>query len=278
MATKDFLNLRLTQLKNEVPKLKKKIGSIEDSLNALDSEIETFTTKIETLSTAIDNHQEFVQRGHDRQVRRLEKVIAELERKLKRQGVPMEVTDNVNSVVLDKAKTIAIFDAILNAITGWSTSGDQATDVEAATQTILFPCVYERVMTGGDPAYLLEDVPETAELVVQRGREYVRWVRSECPTHITTPEYWAKYAPEVQKWWIQDGLPLLYGEADPEWGHDKPYTLEEIEVWRKNPADRMTAFPQIQDAMDILQSHRQDVNKTTRLVQFNQAMTANRLQ
>jgi hypothetical protein len=275
MANKDYLNYRLTVLKNEVPALKKKLSLIENSISSFDSELDTFTTKIDSLATTIESYHLSAQRNSDKQIKRLEKTILELERKLARQGG--DVQNRVNPVILDKAKTIAIFDAVLSSITSWSLSGDQASDIEAASQSILFPSVYERVMGGGDPAYLLDDVPDSAELVVQRGREYVRWIRSECEGHITTPENWEQYAPQIQQWWVNDGLPLLYGEADPDWEHDSPYSLEEIEVWRKNPADRMMAFPQIQDAMDILQKQRQEVNKTTGLVKFNQATAATRL-
>jgi hypothetical protein len=133
-------------------------------------------------------------------------------------------------------------------------------------------------MSGEDPAYILEGIPDSAELVVQRGREYVKWIRSECETHITDQDSWAKYAPSVQEWWTNDGLPLLYGERDPDWESDTPYTLEQIEVWRNNPADRIMAFPKIHDAMDILQKHRTEVYQAIPLGEFNQKMAQTRLE
>jgi hypothetical protein len=182
-----------------------------------------------------------------------------------------------NETVISKVTTIAIFDAILSAITSWSVHGDQASDVEAASQTVIFPCVYERVMSGDDPAYLLDEVPSSAELVVQRGREFVKWIRSECETHITNEAAWEKYAPKIQEWWLNDGLPLLYGESDPDWEEDTLFTLEQIEVWRNNPVDRMMAFPKIHDAMDLLQKHRSEVNSRINLQEFNRNVAATRL-
>ena len=88
---------------------------------------------------------------------------------------------------------------------------------------------------------------------------------------------WEIYAPQIQQWWLNDGLPLLYGEADPDWEEDTPYSLEQIEVWRNNPVDRMMAFPKIHDAMDLLQKHRTEVNSRIRLQEFNRSVAQTRL-
>jgi hypothetical protein len=274
MASKDFLNYRINQLRAEVPKVKRKLGHAHQHLSLLDAEIDNLGVKIDSVLDAVTSFELTMDGKYQKTINKLQEKIQKLESQLGN-GSSGEIQTNV--VVISKAKTIAIFDAVLSSITSWSIHGDQASDIEAASQSIIFPSVYERVMSGGDPAYLLEDVPDSADLVVQRGREYVRWIRSECEGHITTPENWERYAPQIQQWWVNDGLPLLYGEADPDWEHDSPYSLEEIEVWRKNPADRMMIFPQIQDAMDMLQKQRQDVNKTTKLVQFNKTMASTRL-
>jgi len=275
MANKEYLNYRLNQLKNEVPAIKKKIGWVENNLNALDAEVDNFVAKIDTLAAEIENYHISTHREYERQTKRLQNQISSLEKKLAKQGG--KATSGVNPVILDKAKTIAIFDAILSAITSWSTSGDLASDVEAASQSVIFPSIYERIMSGTDPAYLLSDVPSTALVAVQRGREYVCWIRSECQTAITHPEAWLKYAPEVQKWWLNDGLPLIYGEADPDWEDDIPFSLDQIETWRNNPADRMTAFPKVYDAMEIYSKNRQEVMDTTNIRQFNLDTSKTRL-
>jgi hypothetical protein len=276
MASKDYLNYKLSSLRNEVPKVKKKLSQIGQALQALDNEIDTLTQKVENVSATADDFSNTILKNQDRVVAKMQKRIDELESMLAKVGGGP--TSSTNDVVLSKARTIAIFDAILAAITGWSSHGDQASDIEAAAQSVVFPCVYERVMSGTDPAYILEEIPDSAELVVQRGREYVRWVRSQCETHITTPESWNEFAPSIQQWWIGDGLPLLYGERDPDWETDTLYTLEQIEVWRKNPADRIVAFPKIHDAIDILQKHRSEVYQSVPLGAFSQKMVQNRLE
>lgn len=275
MANKDYLNYRLTQLKNEIPALKKKVSYVENTLNGLDAELDNFVSKIDQLGLGVDNYHLSTERKYERQLKRLQNQILNLEKKLAKQGQP--VSPSVNPVILDKAKTIAIFDAILNAITSWSQAGDLASDVEAASQSVLFPSVYERVMSGEDPAYLLTEVPETALIVVQRGREYVRWIRNNCETAITHPDAWPTYAPEVQKWWLNDGLPLIYGEADPDWDDDIPYSLDQIETWRNNPADRMVAFPKIYDAMEVYTKNRKEVNEQTTILDFTRQTAATRL-
>ena len=274
MANKDYLNYRLNKLKNEVPVLKKKLGVIMESVSALNTELDTFVAKIDTLGTGIESYHMSTQNVMDRQERKLQKQIDKLQRQLSRTG---GTTTGSNPVVLEKAKTIAIFDSILSAITSWSQAGDLASDVEAAMQSVLFPSVYERVMSGEDPAYLLSDVPDTARTVVQQGREYVKWIRSICEVSVTDAEAWKELAPEIQKWVVTNALPLIYGEADPDWEDDVPYTLDQVLTWRNNPADRMIAFPKIYDAMDIYSKNRQEIMESTTILSFNQDIAKTRL-
>lgn len=275
MASKDFLNYRVNQLRAEVPKVKRKLAHAHQALSSLDAEVDSLDVKIDALSDAIGAFELTMENKFQKTIQRLQEKIRKLESEMTSHAPAAE--NPSNEVTLAKATTIAVFDAILAAITSWSTTGDQASDIEAASQTVIFPCIYERVMDGGDPAYLFKDVPASAELVVQRGREFVRWIRETCETHITQPAAWEEYAPQIQQWWISDGLPLLYGEADPSWEEDTFYTLDQITVWRNNPADRMIAFPKAHDAMDLLQKLRGEVLTHTHLQEFNQNTTRSRL-
>ena len=273
MANRDFLNYKIAAVRNEVPRIKKKLSTVQQAVDAFEDEVEALGTKVDNLVGFIDAFENNMKNKHSKVVAKLEAEIAKLEKQLMKRGVAAPTSDTT----ISKVTTIAVFDAILSAITSWSKDGDQASDVEAASQTVIFPCVYERVMGGDDPAYLLDEVPTSAELVVQRGREFVRWIRGECETHITSPSAWKVYAPKIQEWWLNDGLPLLYGEADPDWEEDTPYSLEQIEVWRNNPVDRVMAFPKIHDAMDLLQKHRAEVNSRIRLQDFNRSVASTRL-
>jgi uncharacterized small protein (DUF1192 family) len=273
MANRDFLNYKIAAVRNEVPRIKKKLSTVQQSVDAFEAEVEALGTKVDNLVGFIDAFENNMKNKHSKVVAKLEAEIAKLEKQLAKSGIAAPTSN----ITISKVVTIAIFDAILGGITSWSKDGDQASDVEAASQSVIFPCVYERVMSGDDPAYLLEEVPTSAEIVVQRGREFVQWIRQECETHITAPDAWEIYAPKIQEWWLNDGLPLLYGEADPDWEEDTPYSLEQIEVWRNNPVDRVMAFPKIHDAMDLLQKHRVEVNQRIRLQDFNRAISQNRL-
>jgi CII-binding regulator of phage lambda lysogenization HflD len=272
MASKDFLNYKISSLRNEVPKVKKKLSVAKQAVEALDAEVDALGLKVENVASVVEAFEAGLTKKYERVIAKLQEKVDALEKQLSKGGVGV-----TNETVISKVTTIAIFDAILSAITSWSVHGDQASDVEAASQTVIFPCVYERVMSGDDPAYLLDEVPSSAELVVQRGREFVKWIRSECETHITNEAAWEKYAPKIQEWWLNDGLPLLYGESDPDWEEDTLFTLEQIEVWRNNPVDRMMAFPKIHDAMDLLQKHRSEVNSRINLQEFNRNVAATRL-
>jgi hypothetical protein len=272
MATKDYLNFKATSLKSEIPKVKKKLSNAKHHLDCLDHEVDVLSQRVDSLVDAVEAYESAISKHYKRTISKLNQKIEALEKL-----TIGEKTNSTNEVAITKACTIAVFDTILSAITSWSVHGDQASDIEAASQTVIFPCVYERVMGGDDPAYLLDEVPSSAELVVQRGREFVKWIRSECETHITNEVAWEKYAPKIQEWWLNDGLPLLYGEADPDWEEDSPYTLEQIETWRNNPVDRVMAFPKIHDAMDLLQKHRSEVNSRINLQEFNRNVAATRL-
>jgi len=272
MASKDFLNYKISSLRNEVPKVKKKLSIAKQAVEALDTEVDALGLKVENVASVVEAFEAGLTKKYERVIAKLQERVDSLEKQLSKGGASV-----TNETVISKVTTIAIFDAILSAITSWSVHGDQASDVEAASQTVIFPCVYERVMSGDDPAYLLDEVPTSAELVVQRGREFVKWIRGECETHITNEVAWEKYAPKIQEWWLNDGLPLLYGEADPDWEEDTLYTFEQIEVWRNNPVDRMMAFPKIHDAMDLLQKHRSEVNSRIRLQEFNRNVAQTRL-
>jgi hypothetical protein len=274
MANKDYLNYRLTGLKKEVPALKKKVNNIQTSVSSLDTELDTFVSKIDMLSDAVESFCQTTTNKYERQVRNLQRQIESLEKRLSKESPDRS---GPTSIVLQKAKTIAVFDSILSAITSWSQAGDLASDVEAAIQSVIFPSVYERVMSGSDPAYLLPDIPDTAESVVYEGRQYVKWIRSNCGVAITDPQTWSEHAPEVQKWVSTNALPLLYGEADPEWEEDVPYTLDQILTWRNNPADRMIAFPKIHDAIEIYSKNRQEVMDATSIRQFNLDTSKTRL-
>ena len=152
-----------------------------------------------------------------------------------------------------KAKTIKVFDSVIDAISMWSKDGQIAPDVELAIKSALFPSVYERVMQG-DSDYHLETIPKIAPEVVKQGRELIRDTRAELDVAVTDPKHWNDLAPRFQSWVIESMLPQLYGAKDEAWITDEPLSLEKMKVWRDKEASRALDLPVIFDAYDNLKT------------------------
>lgn len=214
-----------------------------------------------------------------RDLRAKDRKIAELEKQIKN-GVHQASDaskDASQSGSLAKASTLAIFDSILFAISNWSTAGDTAPDVELASQAILFPAVYERIMRGNQD-YLITEVPAAATEVVKRGRELVSHFRTVSEASLVDSEAWKTHADGVHQWWIRDGLPLLYGARDDDWDDDVPLSLEEMKMWKEEPASRALSFPLIFDGMELVERFSQEIRDGTGLPEFNKETLATRLE
>lgn len=212
--------------------------------------------------------------------RKLEKRIKELEvieaeyNKIKNNEVA--IVSRGEQLQVAKATTLSIYDSIIFAISNWSTDGQTAGDIELACQATLFPCIYQKVMEGVED-YFFDEVPTSALLVVQRGREYVRSLRETEDRFITEPDIWLEYAPTIHEWWINDGLPLLYGARDDDWELISPKTLEEMIVWRDQPASRALDFPLIWDGMELIKKYPDEIRESG-LPAFNKQQLTTRLE
>ena len=183
----------------------------------------------------------------------------------------------VDKIPVAKARTLAIYDSIIFAISNWSTDGQTAPDIELACQAVLFPCIYQKVMEGVED-YFFDEVPASALLVVQRGREYVRHLRSENDRFITDPDQWDEASALIRDWWINDGLPILYGARDDDWETVSPKSLDEMIVWRDQPASRALDFPLIWDGMELVKQHSDAIRESSGLASFNKQQLSTRLQ
>jgi len=214
-----------------------------------------------------------------REIKAKDRKIAELEKRI-REG-PQQASASASaseSGLLAKASTIAIFDSILFAISNWSTDGDTAPDFELASQAVLFPTVYERAMKGHQD-YLITEVPAPAAMeVVKRGRELVRHFRTISEASLVDPEAWKLHAKGVHEWWVRDGLPLLYGARDDDWDNDIPLSLEEMKMWKEEPASRALSFPLIFDGMELVKKYSEEIRDNTGLPTFNKDTLDTRLE
>lgn len=288
LRQKDSLNKEAKKLED---RFVSRVNALEETFKqALDKLSEDFTqevSKISNLCTEIEENTYEIQRGveaykahvnrlSNSEVRRLRKEIKDLETLLESTGQKVEKV-TVNRVEVNKAKTLAIFDAILFNISNWSKSGDTAPDFELASQAILFPAVYERVMNG-EESYLLDSVPVSALEVVRRGREWVKYFRDVCPLSLVDPTTWKDNIESVRSWWVSDALALIYEARDPVWEEDAPFALTEMIAWRDYPANRALSFPLIYDGMGCVERHRDQIREETGLPEFNKAAIQTRLE
>jgi len=256
----DNLNIVINRLRSSVTSVKKKVNRLKVGIDELNIELDVLDTKFEKMFSESEIYKARLDRETGREVRRLEKELATL----RKQSVSLlPVQTQTPEEVLGVASTITVLECVLRQIC------NGADDFRLMSYSFLFPAVIERVIKGKDTAYLLEEMPSCASLVIDRGRVYVDWIRGECSTHLTNSDAWEIYLPQVTDWWRNDALPLLYGCRDEQWDIDMPYTLIEMINWRDNPADRPVDFSPIFDAYEIYRTHKNEVYETSGVKDFN---------
>ena len=230
---------------------------------------EQFEKNVDSIKSKIDDVRQAINSYKDAVDREAQKEIRELKKQLK--AAQLNSGSSLNAIEtfegLEKAKTLAIFDSILFAIENWSEDGQTAPDMTMVSQSILFPAVYERVLSGNED-YVLETVPVVAVELVKRGREFVKHIREICTAPLSDPNAWETHSKLIQQWWVRDGLPLIYGARDPDWEEDTPLSHVEIMEWREKPASRALDFPLIFDGMELISRYQDQIRDTTNLPDF----------
>lgn len=262
----DNLLLATNRFRKSVIGLKQKVGQIQNHLAQLESEIEKISLNVDDFSNQADIYRQRVERESRKEIRALMKQISELQssRPTKKEE-PIVSRDTIRV-----ATTIGVFEAILRLICGL-----KADDFHLMSCSFLFPAVYERVVKVDDDDYLLDEVPESARVVVERGRGYLEWLREECQTYLTNPEAWETYSPYICEWWRNDALPLLYGSRDDQWETDEPLSLVEMLSWKQNPEDRPILFPSVWDAREIYTSNKDLVYQSSGIQSFELKLFTN---
>lgn len=250
----------ITSIRSSVTSLKKKVTALRTSVENLNNELDNIEGKFDRLVSESEIFKAKLERETGREVRRLEKELENLRKQLE-SNVPSEPPTPEED--LKVASTLAIIESLLRAIC------DGADDFRLLSYSFLFPAVIDRVVKGDEEAYFLEEIPTSMDVVVRRGREYVAWIREECDTHLTDPESWNRFSPQICDWWRNDALPLLYGCRDENWDIDEPFSLAEMEDWRNNPAERPMRFPGIFDAYEVYRRHKDEVYKSSGVHDFD---------
>jgi archaellum component FlaC len=254
----DNLGLATASMRTAVSSLKKKLSNLKIQVEMFDAELEKIDNKFDNVLTQAEIYKSKLERELGREVRRLEHELT----LLRKEGNIAKKDPTASEHELKIASSVAIFESILRLIS------QDAEDFKLISESFLFPAVVERIMSGEDDAYLLEETPVSASIVVNRGREHVAWLRSEYDTHLTDPETWAAAIEYVVEWWRNDALPLLYGSRDEQWDIDVPLTLTEMLTWRDVPAERPITFSSVFDAYEIYRKHKDSIYEPSGLRQF----------
>ena len=256
---RDNLITATNRIRTSVTSVKRKLSQLRVSVEELNLELEAIDSKFERLLSESEIYKAKLDREMGREVRRLEKENAAL----RKQIVTVKPTQpQTPGEILSIASTMSVFECILKQIANGSD------DFRLISYSFLFPAIVERLVKGDDEAYFLDELPSCTSMVIDRGRSYVEWIRSECATHLTDAEAWAIYGPKVTNWWRNDALPLLYGCRDEQWDIDMPLSLPEILLWRESPGDRPLNFPKIFDAYEIYRKHKDEIYEISGLRDF----------
>jgi len=195
----DNIVVATDSMRSSVSSLKKKISNFKVSIEQLSSEVEKIETKFDKLLIQTGIYKAKLEREMGREVRRLELELSKLRKQVK-ESLPPEVPQE-DETELGIASTLAVVECLLRHIC------EGADDFRLMSYAFLFPAVIERVASFDDPAYLLETLPESAQVVIDRGRQYVAYLREDCKTHVTDPDAWEQYIDQVTDWWRNDALP-----------------------------------------------------------------------
>ena len=251
-------------MRSSVSSLKKKLSNLKISVEQLGSEVEKIESKFDKLLTQTEIYKAKLEREKGREVRRLELELSKLRKHLKE--VNPVVDSQEDPTELSIASTLAVFECLLRHMC------EGADDFRLMSYAFLFPAIIERVVSSEDPAYFIQKLPESSQIVINRGKEYGAYLRENCETHVTDPEAWEQYIYQVTDWWRNDALPLLYGERDEEWDSDVPLSLVEILMWRDEPGERPIHFSPVFDAYEIYRAHKDEVYNSSGVRAFDLKM------
>lgn len=255
----DNILFATNSMRTSVSSLKKKVSNLKINLEVFDAELEKIETKFDKLLVEAEIYKSKLERELSREVRRLERELDKAKQTAPLEAKAPKLTTEESKI----ATTVGIFEAILRHMC------QGADDFRLMSEAFIFPAVIERVVRHTEDAYFLDEVPQTAYLVMQRGRTYLQWIRSECETHLTDPQAWENYVETVTEWWRNDALPLIYGARDEQWDIDVPLTLTEMITWRDNPGDRPLNFSAVFDAYEIFRKNKDAIYEPSGLREFD---------
>ena len=243
----------------------KKMEEFEQTIEGLIAEVEAkMISKMTKINNELDNYFKW---SGDIPLRKIEKTMAfcdsndqkieaELQKIRKYLSAGKETAaqgtlSNVPEASLEhdtkliQAFSYTVFDTILFSITQGS-----APDFTLISQSALFETVYANI-SRGYKSYLFNEVPHSAKAVILQGRNILEELREIEDKFLDEPELWDVYAPQIQSWWINSALPLIFGERDPEWDDAVLPTYDEMQRWKGSEYSQRQFFPAITDLIEL---------------------------
>lgn len=239
----------------------------ELSLKIMRENIKTMESTISVLNNRLrfleQQHQSLLERRKESFERHKLILLDKLEKiELIGNGVDTSTQSNENDkkvevdIKLLQSLSYTVFDTILFSITKGS-----APDFTLISQSALFETVYLNVSRGYD-SYLFQEVPVSAKAVIVQGRSILDELRETEERFLDEPDLWNVYAPQIQKWWVDTALPLIFGERDPDWDKVVFPTYDEMQRWKESEFSRRQFFPAVTDLIELAKDNAAKVADT----------------
>jgi hypothetical protein len=253
---KDNLVVSIGNARQTVLGFKRKLANARLVLDQTMLELDKLDTRLEEISAEADNYKLQVQKIASREIREIKqekkseihRMTMELNR-LRKQ----DLNAGGNSVIeipeshKSTASTVLILDTVMRHMC------DGADDFRRMCEAVIYPSIYAKLIFNDESdALYLHSMPDTAEEVIQNGRELLALMRSEYSGHLTDEEAWTTYQDSLVVPWLKsEALPLLYDNSPEDWEATVPLSRAEILNFERNSADRMLIYPEVYDALQM---------------------------
>jgi hypothetical protein len=246
----------LNGVKLSLSSVKKKVSAAKAAFVAFETEIERLEVKLDQTYSDVDNYKDKLlaeaTKINEKLIEENEDLYEQLNGlKSRFEGESWEEgSAEYQDLVTRKkvATTVGIFESILGLI-----ASVRDEDFKFMSYSFLYPAVYSKLLSDREENLILESVPESAELVVTRGRDFLEALRGASKVDLTVEEVWEAMVSEVVDWWTGTALPLLYGERNPDWASMGIQCEAKVDIQKSqsDPFFKLTRFPEVVDALTI---------------------------
>jgi len=233
---------------------------MRENIKTMENTVSVLSNRLKLLE---EQHQSLIdKRGES--FERYKRVLLEKLERVESVGDDVDTTTQSNEndkkvevdIKLLQSLSYTVFDTILFSITKGS-----APDFTLISQSALFETVYLNVSRGYD-SYLFQEVPVSAKAVIIQGRSILDELRETEERFLDEPDLWNVYAPQIQKWWVDTALPLIFGERDPDWDKVVFPTYDEMQRWKESEFSRRQFFPAVTDLIELAKDNAAKVADT----------------